>query len=43
MVHEIMEQTDNQLAEDLDVTYLSAIVSGNYSCWTVDIEINDLP
>ena len=26
-VHEVTEQTDKQLAEDLDVTYLSAIMS----------------
>lgn len=38
-----MEQTDNLLAEDLNVTYLSATMSENYSCWTVNIEINDKP
>ena len=36
----VLEATANHLEEELDVTYLSAIVSENDSCWTVNIEIN---
>ena len=36
----VLEVTEEQLEEDLGVTYLSAIVSENDSCWTFNIEIN---
>ena len=36
----VLEVTTNRQEENLDVTYLSAIVFENDSCWTVNIEIN---
>ena len=36
----VLEVTANQLEENLHMIYLSTIVSGNDSCWTVNIEIN---
>ena len=36
----VLEVTIGQPEEDIDVTYLSAIVSEKDSCWTVNIEIN---
>ena len=39
----MLEVTAGQPEEDIDVTYLSAIVSEKDSCWTVNIEINGNP
>ena len=39
----MLEVTAGQPEEDIDVTYLSAIVSEKDSCWTVNIEINGKP
>ena len=36
----LLEVTTEHLTEDSDVTYLSAIMSVNDSCWTVNFEIN---
>ena len=39
----VLEVTAGQSEEDIDVTYLSAIVSEKDSCWTINIEINGKP
>ena len=39
----VLEVTAEQPKEDIDVTYLSAIVSEKDSCWTINIEINGKP
>ena len=39
----VNDVTTEQLEENLDVTYLSAIVSEKDSCWTVNIKINGKP
>lgn len=39
----VLEVTAGQPEEDIDVTYLSVIVSEKDSCWTVNIEINGKP
>ena len=39
----VLEVTAEQPEEDIDVNYLSTIVFGKDSCWTVNIEINGKP